>query len=663
MKKILLFVLSIANIISITAQNHLKAVKQDITNSQNATIDADQIGFYSTAQTKSIVSNRAVSTKKIGSSWNAFTATFSMPKCLTANQATNTIMFTHRISKGWAATNVNSGFIQSTFSIDGGTTWDSVLHVQQQSPNLCRYPSGAIFNPTGNTTPGNAFAVVAGPITNNGTTPAWTGNYFASTQLNKANNNQVIKLNATPGVGKQSFARIGIQATDNKVIVNGGLYINAAGTTAVAQGFRGISINYGTKSGTSFTWAVDSIKPSFMKPAAGNNYVISSPLSAWSKDGAIGYVVFSGVESGATGTKQSFQPIVYKTTNGNAAKPTWTKMASYDFSSLPAINSKLVNSRNNGSLTGPKKAFYAISNGMDALVDGSGNLHIVCTILSGSSTHADSLDYAFSAVAGVGFTYMYDTYTTSSGGWCALLIDSLKCIQATTNSPLSTVAAPVGPFTIDARLQASKSTDGTHIFYIWLDSDPTAASGENALPDIFARGWNLSTNKSTPTSQFTYDGLSYLLFASNITLVNGTKFTIPCTISSARAGDGVVDSTFDHYFVSGIEFTESQFTNINTGCLSTGIADDTENEKLSISQNYPNPFNKSTSIDITLKETNSVSIEVYNAIGQNVIVQNSEKVSAGTHTFTIDCSKLTAGVYFYTVKAGDATVTRKMIVQ
>ena len=651
MKKHLLFAFIACLCISFTSKAQSIAARGDMPHNKKNLADNNVIGFHPTASSKPFANtNRAVTKTKIGSSYNGLTLLVSESNCLTANQSTNTIMFTHRINYTWPAPLVNSGFIQSTFSFNGGITWDSLLHMEEQNPILCRYPSGAIFNPVANIIPGNAFSVVSGPITNGLTPAGWKGNYFASTQLNKTNPNKNIRLNATSGVVKQHFARIGMQSTDNKVIVTGGLYGGEPdGATLADQKYRGATINYGTPSGSSFTWTIDSIKPNFKyNTLESSNYANTIAQTAWSQDGMTGYVIFSGIDNSATGANLTYQPLVWKTVNGGT---NWNQLPLFNFANIPAINAKTLFTTD-GTL---QKAFYTQNNGFDAIVDYQGNLHIVNSLLSGYQTHPDSLGYIYKPeVVNNNITYIFDTYyNTTSGTWNAQLIDSLKCIPAEANSPFQDTDGT--KFPIDARIQISKSTDGTHLFYIWGDSDPGDASGENALPDIYGRGWNLTTNLLTPTTKFTNDAINYYLFVSNVALVNGITYTIPATVSLCTDPNYNIDNPFDHYYLSGIQFTETDFT--------IGINEIVQNGDLSISQNYPNPFSRSTSIDVTLKSADNVSLEIYNTIGQNVMSQNSGKLGVGTHTFTIDGSKLTAGIYFYTIKTDNATITRKMIVQ
>lgn len=84
-------------------------------------------------------------------------------------------------------------------------------------------------------------------------------------------------------------------------------------------------------------------------------------------------------------------------------------------------------------------------------------------------------------------------------------------------------------------------------------------------------------------------------------------------------------------------------------------------ENYSLLQNYPNPFNPSTMIRFSLKETGIVSLKVYNVLGQLVTTLVNEQKSAGTYEYSFDASNMSSGIYFYTIKAGDFTATRKMI--
>lgn len=89
-------------------------------------------------------------------------------------------------------------------------------------------------------------------------------------------------------------------------------------------------------------------------------------------------------------------------------------------------------------------------------------------------------------------------------------------------------------------------------------------------------------------------------------------------------------------------------------------------------QNYPNPFNPDTWIPYELKDDSNVSIYIYSSTGQLIRTLNLGYKKAGFYT---DKDKavywdgrnesgeyVASGVYFYTIKAGDFTSTRKMVI-
>lgn len=88
--------------------------------------------------------------------------------------------------------------------------------------------------------------------------------------------------------------------------------------------------------------------------------------------------------------------------------------------------------------------------------------------------------------------------------------------------------------------------------------------------------------------------------------------------------------------------------------------------EFSLDQNYPNPFNPVTNIAFTLKEKTHVKLSIYNLIGQRVNTLVDQDYGPGQHTLTWDGvdskgEKVTSGIYFYRLDAGDYSATRKML--
>jgi hypothetical protein len=65
-------------------------------------------------------------------------------------------------------------------------------------------------------------------------------------------------------------------------------------------------------------------------------------------------------------------------------------------------------------------------------------------------------------------------------------------------------------------------------------------------------------------------------------------------------------------------------------------------------QNYPNPFNPTTTINFDLARPSTVTLKVYNSVGQEVatLADNTE-MSQGSHFSTFDASNLASGTYIY----------------
>ncbi len=83
---------------------------------------------------------------------------------------------------------------------------------------------------------------------------------------------------------------------------------------------------------------------------------------------------------------------------------------------------------------------------------------------------------------------------------------------------------------------------------------------------------------------------------------------------------------------------------------------------LLVSQNYPNPATETTQITIELKKPAMVSLDLFNLTGQKALDIPQRNLQSGIHKINLDISKLSPGVYFYTVTANAEKETRKMIV-
>ena len=76
---------------------------------------------------------------------------------------------------------------------------------------------------------------------------------------------------------------------------------------------------------------------------------------------------------------------------------------------------------------------------------------------------------------------------------------------------------------------------------------------------------------------------------------------------------------------------------------------------------YPNPFNPTTTIAFELRDAGLVSLRIFDVQGRQVACLNDGHLSAGKHEFAFDASRLSSGMYFAKIEAGDFKQTRKLL--
>jgi photosystem II stability/assembly factor-like uncharacterized protein len=165
-----------------------------------------------------------------------------------------------------------------------------------------------------------------------------------------------------------------------------------------------------------------------------------------------------------------------------------------------------------------------------------------------------------------------------------------------------------------------------------------AASGTSLFAGIYENGVLLSTNNGRNWNSVN-DGLPTPGFQ--------TPFVYALTISGNYIF-AVVNGTLWRRLLSDlITFIERNST-----------------ESLShfrLEQNYPNPFNPTTIINYGIPKESYVTIKVYDILGREVATLVNDEKLAGKYEVKFDGSKLSSGVYFYQLRAGSYTATKKLL--
>lgn len=635
MRKLLLFALAISVSTLGFSQNVNSVSKVAKEKTTRAVIDQGTV-YPSAPVNKSKTDQKGTITSvAVSSSANVYGYLVETQSALTANQDLNLIHFAHRANPP-AHGSVSSGDIISSFSLDGGDSWNQIMSYPAGAGPYHRYPGGQIYNPTGNTNPDNAYVVCIGPSTDGAN---WVSMFASSAKLDSSTfNRQLI-----PSYG--SLPRVGFQSTeDGKFHAITSNYDATTGNLDTIRFYKGSWDATNNK----VDWVCNKLYANFVVDNAGDEFAFTWNFnSAWSNDGVVGYYWTCGRDS--SNDTRSYQPIVWKTTNSGS---TWSKMPVYDFSNLAVITDEL---RYMGGTTVKRPQF---STTMDGVVDANGNLHLISQINSAFSDDDDSLGYYFTQTfEGMpGHNTIFDVFTTSAG-WDAYVLGRTYTIDVDADN------TPFGTQGWDLRLQAGKTADETKVFASWTDTDTsfamTAANGfpMNSFPDLFAVGINTANGYRTEAVNFT-EGTSvtgdvYFHYMSDMIFASSGTYKVP--ISELDLGTADTDPVFINY-LQGITFADADFV------ANPGFGERAENIA-TVSQNRPNPFTGTTNIEVNLTKSSDLTIEVISLTGQKVYARNYGKVAVGSHVYSIDASGFSAGIYFYTVTAGNTTVTNKMIVR
>ena len=105
---------------------------------------------------------------------------------------------------------------------------------------------------------------------------------------------------------------------------------------------------------------------------------------------------------------------------------------------------------------------------------------------------------------------------------------------------------------------------------------------------------------------------------------------------------------------------------LKQGSTTQGTINGIENENqipfvFALHQNYPNPFNPVTKINYDIPKKTIVTIKIYNILGELVAHPLNEVKEPGKYNLDFDASSLASGVYYYEIKAGTFSDTKKMV--
>jgi hypothetical protein len=92
------------------------------------------------------------------------------------------------------------------------------------------------------------------------------------------------------------------------------------------------------------------------------------------------------------------------------------------------------------------------------------------------------------------------------------------------------------------------------------------------------------------------------------------------------------------------------------------VNDDYFIDGMKLSQNQPNPAAGEALIQYEIQQNANITFEIYDISGKLIASYNEGNQTAGKHNITIDTEKINSGTYFYSLKADNRRLTKKMTV-
>jgi hypothetical protein len=274
---------------------------------------------------------------------------------------------------------------------------------------------------------------------------------------------------------------------------------------------------------------------------------------------------------------------------------------------------------------------------------------------------------------------VYDVFTCDDGmTFHAVCMGSLATFRGRWNADSS-----------DNRVYISSTNAGDKMFVTWNDTR-VAGEPDNQHPDVWARGFDLYTNKITSvnglnepdnvTSQSSIAQEAYWQCASPYVFTDNSKYTIPiCTQWFAEPAPEV---TFR--YIADFSFTYADFTIPTLGCRKNSDSKMSDSDPVASPAGgfwpcdvglepiateppaiaiHPNPADDFLNLSLSLERPAVVNVMISNVFGQVVITRDKIVSGGGLQEISIDISRLPAGMYFITVEFDRERLTRKVVVE
>lgn len=463
--------------------------------------------------------SQCAASSTIGSASNLFTKVINSTSSIAADKNLNTIVFIHRNNA--TLNGGNSGQLRYDVSTNGGSTWtiDQGL-LNPLTTSLARYPNVAIYNPSLNVTPSNAYVSYMGATINNAS--AWNGNVTGVRQLNNTGNTEFYNQPNGP------------LAYIPRSLTKGAPGIFWALDAQWGTSLSGFNVYKGTWNPTlnDIVWATNfTVTPPFNTSYANFAYTGIDYNIAFDPTGTFGWFSFLGHVSPGP-ANYAYYPVFYKTTNGGT---TWTGPITADLNNFTCLTGNVASGMPSTNLE------------HDLVVDMYGNPHLITTILAGNNNY--SMNYN-------GWHHMYDI-TYVNGMWAAYDLGNVNGAPGSFGTSPNIVTQYQAP-------QAARSADGSKVFFTWVDNSAYGQGAANTSPNLFGKAFDVVNKQWTITKDFTScnapiaGSILFPHIADEVLEPNATTFKLATAYGQMTANDPAQIANFR--FLDNVTFTTTEFS-------------------------------------------------------------------------------------------------------
>lgn len=599
---------------------------------------------------------------KLGSSYNIWSVMSENANAIGYEPALNALVFCHRQNNGEAG---GSGVISFDVSTDGGATWDATN--KPVTPALTtpegtvingnRYPSGAIYNPPGNTDVANAKFVGVGPAL--WTHPEYGDNgwgwEFISTSNMDGSNPTEDYYTTIPDSAAYLPTSLVSQPDGSLWYANLKREARPGATTLADQYWSPVFVTKLVFDGNGYTRTVHELDLDF--EGSISNLVID-PRIAFSPDGQTGYAVINGVDADDDEIYPSFKPILWKSTD---AGDSWVKQPRVEYQAMDSLLAWTIPIDGDGdgapdSLAqgSPQVPYMSM---FDMTVDAAGQLHLIGSMLSRSDT----------AQAQFGFVWIGDFATelfhfiTDGQDWESHRVDGYY----NSDGDIGTDGF------INERLQASRSADGQYIFFTYDQTyyADDAESRVNSNPDVYGYAYRLSDGTTIKAKNFgvipgyVWEDFeftdaafqSYLHMTAPVAITGGENWDHELPIVYGVPSDlGNDTAPIEYWYLYGAGFDEAEFGTVATedpGINSTAM------------KVFPNPASHNVWVNFELLQDSKVAIDLFDLTGRQVVSVGTTAYPVGNHSKNIQLTNLPQGTYLVRLQTAEQVVTSKVVVK